>query len=215
MDVNVKRAVKMFFSKSSFEMIYFEAFANALDAGATEFSILIRLPETGDWQHMSLELNDNGGGFTEERFNKFKRLLDVDERTHKGLGRLVYLCYFDRVKIESVYSLRIEMQGAALCLPHLRFHRDGKRNQENGQCVLQHDEYLAENHFTLTPEFPFHNIQGLVFAGYHSRNDAADDSDRQHDSRIGKEITWRKADPDWHIRIIQEPDHHRQKSYCQ
>lgn len=104
MDVNVKRAVKMFFSKSSFEMIYFEAFANALDAGATEFSILIRLPETGDWQHMSLELNDNGGGFTEERFNKFKRLLDVDERTHKGLGRLVYLCYFDRVKIESVFE---------------------------------------------------------------------------------------------------------------
>ena len=38
MDVNVKRAVKMFFSKSSFEMIYFEAFANAVDAGATEFS---------------------------------------------------------------------------------------------------------------------------------------------------------------------------------
>ena len=32
MDVNVKRAVKMFFSKSSFEMIYFEAIANALDA---------------------------------------------------------------------------------------------------------------------------------------------------------------------------------------
>ena len=32
MDVNVKRAVKMFFSKSSFEMIYFEALANAIDA---------------------------------------------------------------------------------------------------------------------------------------------------------------------------------------
>lgn len=104
MDVNVKRAVKMFFSKSSFEMIYFEAFANAVDAGATEFNIHIKLPEAGDWLNMAIELTDNGVGFTDERFYKFKRLLDVEERSHKGLGRLVYLCYFDRVKVESVFQ---------------------------------------------------------------------------------------------------------------
>lgn len=104
MDVNVKRAVKMFFSKSSFEMIYFEALANAIDAGATEFNIHIILPEASDWLNMSLELTDNGVGFTDDRFGKFKKLLDVEERTHKGLGRLVYLCYFDRVKVESVYA---------------------------------------------------------------------------------------------------------------
>lgn len=104
MDVNVKRAVKMFFSKSSFEMIYFEAFANALDAGATVFNILITLPKVSDWLNMTLELTDNGEGFTDERFGKFKKLLDVEERTHKGLGRLVYLCYFDRVRIESVFE---------------------------------------------------------------------------------------------------------------
>ena len=45
MDGNVKRAVKMFFSKSFFEMIYFEAFANSVDAGATEFNIHINLPK--------------------------------------------------------------------------------------------------------------------------------------------------------------------------
>ena len=39
MEVNIKQALKVFFSKSSFEMIYFEAFANALDAGATDFYI--------------------------------------------------------------------------------------------------------------------------------------------------------------------------------
>lgn len=104
MDVNVKRAVKMFFSKSSFEMIYFEAFANALDADATEFNIKINLPEPGDWLNMTLEISDNGVGFTNERFNKFNKLLDVEERTHKGLGRLVYLCYFDKVKIESDFG---------------------------------------------------------------------------------------------------------------
>lgn len=104
MDVNVKRAVKLFFSKSSFEMIYFEAFANALDAGATEFNVHISLPEASDWRNMTVELVDNGEGFTEERFGKFNKLLDVDERTHKGLGRLVYLCYFDKVRIESVFE---------------------------------------------------------------------------------------------------------------
>ena len=104
MDVNVKRAVKMFFSKSSFEMIYFEAFANALDAGATEFRIDVRLPKESDWENLSLILSDNGEGFTDERFGKFKKLLDVEERTHKGLGRLVYLCYFDKVQVESVFK---------------------------------------------------------------------------------------------------------------
>lgn len=104
MDVNVKRAVKMFFSKSSFEMIYFEAFANAVDAGATEFNIHVKLPKTSDWVNMTLDITDNGVGFTEERFKKFKKLLDVEERTHKGLGRLVYLCYFDKVRVESVFE---------------------------------------------------------------------------------------------------------------
>lgn len=94
----------MFFSKSSFEMIYFEAFANAIDARATQFNVHISLPEAGDWLNLSLELSDNGVGFTEERFRKFKKLLDVEERSHKGLGRLVYLCYFDRVMVESVFE---------------------------------------------------------------------------------------------------------------
>ena len=104
MEVNVKSAVKMFFSKSSFEMIYVEALANALDAGATEFNIHISVPKEGDWANMVVELTDNGEGFTEERFGKFKKLLEVEERTHKGLGRLVYLCYFDNVHIESVFQ---------------------------------------------------------------------------------------------------------------
>lgn len=104
MDVNVKRAVKLFFSKSSFEMIYFEAFANAIDAGATLFKINIHLPKAGDWSNMSIDIYDNGYGFTEDRFSKFKRLLDVEERTHKGLGRLVYLCYFDTVRVDSVFE---------------------------------------------------------------------------------------------------------------
>lgn len=104
MQVNVNKAVKMFFSNSSFEMIYNEALANALDAGATEVAIKINLPEPGEIINLSLTISDNGVGFDDFRFGRFSKLFDVEEQSHKGLGRLVYLCYFDSVKVESTYG---------------------------------------------------------------------------------------------------------------
>lgn len=41
MNVHLSNAVRMFYSKSSFEMVYMEAIANALDAEATEIGISI------------------------------------------------------------------------------------------------------------------------------------------------------------------------------
>ena len=103
MEVNIKQALKVFFSKSSFEMIYFEAFANALDAGATDFYIDIK--QGNELKELSLVLTDNGVGFTDERFRKFGKLFDVEEEpSHKGLGRLVYLCYFGKVHVESCFN---------------------------------------------------------------------------------------------------------------
>lgn len=103
MEVNIKQALKVFFSKSSFEMIYFEAFANALDAGATDFYIDIK--QGNELNELSLVLTDNGIGFTDERFRKFGKLFDVEEEpSHKGLGRLVYLCYFGKVHVESYFN---------------------------------------------------------------------------------------------------------------
>ena len=104
MEVDVKKAVKMFFSNSSFEMIYFEAIANSLDAGATHIDIIIRTTRGGGIKNLTLEINDNGVGFDDTRYGKFSKLFNVEEQSHKGLGRLVYLCYFDKVAIESVYS---------------------------------------------------------------------------------------------------------------
>lgn len=104
MEVNVKQALKMFFSKSSFEMIYFEAFANALDADATEFNIDISLSDYGEWHNLVLTISDNGVGFDNIRFGKFSKLFEVEEQSHKGLGRLVYLCYFEDVDICSVFN---------------------------------------------------------------------------------------------------------------
>lgn len=104
MEVNVQKAVKMFFSNSSFEMIYNEALANALDADANEIRIHISLPDPTQLQNLQLVILDNGVGFDDYRFGKFSKLFDVEEQTHKGLGRLVYLCYFERVYVESIYN---------------------------------------------------------------------------------------------------------------
>lgn len=104
MEVNVQKAVKMFFSNSSFEMIYSEAFANALDADANEIRINISLPDPTQIQNLNLDISDNGVGFDDYRFGKFSKLFDVEEQSHKGLGRLVYLCYFERVYVESTYQ---------------------------------------------------------------------------------------------------------------
>lgn len=104
MEVNIKQALKIFFSKSSFEMIYFEAFANALDANATEFNIEISLSSRDDLRNMVITLSDNGVGFDDIRFEKFSKLFDVEDQSHKGLGRLVYLCYFDEVQVKSVFN---------------------------------------------------------------------------------------------------------------
>lgn len=104
MKVKLSQAVKMFFGNSSLEMVYFEAIANALDANATEINIKINLSALNKPETLQFEISDNGGGFTDERYKKFSKLFDVDESSHKGLGRLVYLCYFEDVKVTSFYD---------------------------------------------------------------------------------------------------------------
>ena len=104
MKVKLSQAVKMFFGNSSLEMVYFEAIANALDANATEINIKINLGALNKPETLQFEISDNGGGFTDERYKKFSKLFDVDESSHKGLGRLVYLCYFEDVKVTSFYD---------------------------------------------------------------------------------------------------------------
>jgi len=104
MRVKLSKAVKMFFGNSSLEMVYFEAIANALDAGATKIGITISAQDYSQPETLTISIEDNGVGFTDERFGKFGNLFDVDDSTHKGLGRLVYLCYFEKTTITSNYN---------------------------------------------------------------------------------------------------------------
>ncbi|GHU67556.1 ATPase [Bacteroidia bacterium] len=104
MRVKLSKAVKMFFGNSSLEMVYFEAIANALDAGANKINITISAQDYSQPETLTIDISDNGVGFTDERFGKFSQLFDVDESSHKGLGRLVYLCYFEKAIISSNYD---------------------------------------------------------------------------------------------------------------
>ena len=104
MEVNINQAVKYFFSNSSFEMVYIEAVANAVDALATNIEIAINLSDKKQISNLSVKITDNGVGFDDGRFAKFSKLLDVEENTHKGLGRLVYLSYFNSILVNSTFK---------------------------------------------------------------------------------------------------------------
>lgn len=103
MKVKLGKAVKMFFGNSSLEMIYFEAIGNSLDAEATKIDIEISIESINKPETLEIKISDNGLGFDDNRFKKFSNLFDVDESSHKGLGRLVYLCYFEEIYVKSVF----------------------------------------------------------------------------------------------------------------
>ena len=106
MEIILKQAISMFYSQSSFDMIYQEAVANALDADATKIDIHFSATTLSNQKSFKLIISDNGVGFTDERYKKFCRLMEVDkdDKTHRGLGRLVYLFYFGKVKVSSHYE---------------------------------------------------------------------------------------------------------------
>lgn len=104
MRVKINKAVKLFFGNSSLEMVYLEAISNSLDAHSSKIEIKLRAQDYSQPETLIIEIVDNGVGFTDNRFQKFSNLLDVEETTHKGLGRLVYLCYFENIEVSSYFD---------------------------------------------------------------------------------------------------------------
>jgi hypothetical protein len=104
MKVNIKQAIKLFFSNPSLDMVFIEAIANSLDANATKIDICINIEELGRQETLQVSIKDDGTGFTDERYEKFCKLLQVEDNTHKGVGRLVYLYYFDKIEVSSKFN---------------------------------------------------------------------------------------------------------------
>ncbi|WP_417663481.1 ATP-binding protein [Pseudomonas sp.] len=101
MDIETSGAIRLFFPNPSLTLVYFEALANALDAGATEISIDIDVQAFDKPDTLQITVSDNGDGFTEENFERFRKLLRPRDKFHKGIGRLVFLNYFSRVEVTS------------------------------------------------------------------------------------------------------------------
>ncbi len=101
MDIETAGAIKLFFPNPSLSLVYFEAVANALDAGATEIDVSIDIQSFDEPSSLTITVSDNGDGFTDENFDRFRKLLRPRDRFHKGIGRLVFLNYFKRVEVDS------------------------------------------------------------------------------------------------------------------
>lgn len=101
MDIETAGAIRLFFPNPSLTLVYFEAVANALDAGATEVSIDIDVQAFDKPDTLKITVSDNGDGFTDENFDRFRKLLRPRDKFHKGIGRLVFLNYFSRVEVTS------------------------------------------------------------------------------------------------------------------
>ena len=101
MDIETSGAIRLFFPNPSLTLVYFEALANALDAGATDVSISIDIQAFDKPDTLTITVSDNGDGFIDENFDRFKTLLKPRDKFHKGIGRLVFLNYFNRVEVVS------------------------------------------------------------------------------------------------------------------
>jgi hypothetical protein len=104
MKINLKNAVVLFHPNPSFEQLYFEAVANAIDAGANEIDINIKIKAFEEPRSLSVTIKDNGSGFVDRKFENFASLLEAENKDHKGLGRLIYLAYFDEIAVESFFE---------------------------------------------------------------------------------------------------------------
>lgn len=104
MDIETSSAIKLFFPNPSLSLVYYEAIANALDAGASEIELVISMQSFTASETLNLAVSDNGTGFTDESFERFKTLMKPKDGFHKGIGRLVFLNYFGAVDVTSEWA---------------------------------------------------------------------------------------------------------------
>lgn len=102
--INLSNAIKKFYPNPVLEQVYFEAIANSIYANSTEIELFIEIESYSKPETLKMTITDNGEGFNEENFKRFSKLLETEDSEHKGLGRLVFINYFNRVDISSIFA---------------------------------------------------------------------------------------------------------------
>ncbi len=145
MKINIKQALKYFYSNHSLLLVFEEAICNSLDAFATKIDIKISIDELDKPDTLLVQIEDNGEGFIQERFNKFCKLLKVDEDTHKGVGRLVFLHYFEKINVHSKYGKKERQFDFTLDFDEDKINKkETKHDNEENKTVLTFQNYYLK-----------------------------------------------------------------------
>ncbi|HRG62245.1 MAG TPA: ATP-binding protein [Burkholderiales bacterium] len=89
-------------TKFSLMNVYYEAVANALDAGASRIKVNIYLKKPNATTIIdALEFIDNGVGFTQTNIDNYSEAAKPKDSNHKGLGRFASFMYFKKHHIDS------------------------------------------------------------------------------------------------------------------
>jgi phosphoglycerate-specific signal transduction histidine kinase len=71
MKINTSKAISTFHPNPSYEQVYFEAVANALDAEANRITIDIKIDSFESAETLKLVIEDNGKGFIDKTSTDF------------------------------------------------------------------------------------------------------------------------------------------------
>ena len=90
--------------------------------------------------------------------------------------------------LDVVPILRGGMHRTSSHVPHLHFHHQGHRDQEDRKDVLDHDEHFVQNHLVPAPERALDDVDRFVARGGESREQAIDDAQDQNAGQIRQDI---------------------------
>lgn len=167
MEINLGKAVDLFYpSSSSLELVYFEAIANAMDADADKIQVNIAVDSYSKPESLTLEIVDNGVGFSDERYRKFSKLLETEEEDHKGLGRLVFLKYFKRVDIKSLFGSQVRKFAFEKNFDKTKFTLTSTSNNTQRGSTLIFSGYLKKKLYSYDFLKPMSIKQSLLYHFY-------------------------------------------------
>lgn len=143
-EFDIDALVSHMFGRVSFSQVILEAVANSIDSGASDVKVeLVSNSKIGDEFYLDIKVTDNGSGISERGLDRFIAVRKPKDAKHKGMGRLVFLKFFESAEVysscadrsvEFIFSRRHNQppkigapQGKTGTIVHLKGFRKGRR----------------------------------------------------------------------------------------